>query len=55
LHIRIDHSGWDRIGELTAAKLQQTQDFLNGLLQVIEFETTLIMQTEDLFWRDKLK
>ena len=55
LNIRIDHSGWERVGELTAAKLQQTQDFLNGLLQGIAFETTLIMQTDDLFWQDKLK
>ena len=54
LHVRIDHSGWDRIGELTAAKLQQTQDFLNGLLKAIEFDTKLIMQTDDLFWQDKL-
>ena len=55
LHVRIDHSGWIRIGEFDDKKRQQTQDFLNGLLNAIEFDTKLIMQTDDLFWQDKLK
>jgi hypothetical protein len=54
LHVRIDHSGWIRIGEFDDKKRQQTQEFLNGLLKAIEFDTKLIMQTDDLFWQDTI-
>ena len=55
LHIRIDYSTWTGLGEAQDLRERKTQDFLNGLLQTIEFETTAIMQTDDLFWQDKLK
>ena len=55
LHARIDYSTWTGLGEVQDVRERKTQDFLNGLLKAIEFETTLIMQTDDLFWRDKLK
>jgi hypothetical protein len=54
LHIRIDHSGWIRIGEFDDEKRHQTQEFLNGLLKAIKFDTKLIMQTDNLFWQDTI-
>jgi hypothetical protein len=50
----IDYSTWTGLGEAQDVRERKTQEFLNGLLQAITFETTLIMQTDDLFWRDKL-
>ncbi len=55
LHVRIDYSTWTGLGEAQVVRERKTQDFLFGLLKAIEFETTLIMQTDDLFWQDKLK
>lgn len=55
LNVRIDHSGWERIGELTAEKLQETHDFLNGLLDAIAFKTVPIFETDDLAWCDKVE
>lgn len=53
LNIRIDYSTWTGLGEAQELREPKTQAFLNGLLKAIEFETMLIMLTDDLFWQDK--
>lgn len=55
LSVRIDHSGWERIGEMSDAKLQETHDFLNGLLDALQFNTVHIFETDNLMWLEKVR